>query len=73
MENYLYLTEESRRAFYEAYHAAVIRPDLYQGQNRNWEEIKQNFETIRKAGPIIVEAVSLPSWGDKEYSPIKNQ
>ena len=69
VKNSLYLTKESRNAFYDAYNAAFIHPDL----KRNRESaavLKENFQKIQRAGEVFVEAVSLPSLGDNEYSPI---
>jgi hypothetical protein len=70
VKNSLYLTEESRNAFHEAYMETIIRTHLLTDRKNNAEEIKENFIKIRDAGPKIVESVNLPSWGDKEYSPI---
>jgi hypothetical protein len=61
-----YLNPEVREAFRSAYMATFRHPDLLAQNNGNWEEIKHNFETIRKAGDVIFKAVSLPSWGGKE-------
>jgi hypothetical protein len=64
-----YLTPEVRDAFRAAYMATFRHPDLLVQENRNWEEIKDNFETIRKAGDVIFKAVFLPSWGEEENQP----
>lgn len=70
VNNSLYLTDESRDAFHEAYMETIIRPGLLEDRQNNAKEIKENFMKIRNAGSRIVESVNLPSWGDKEYSPI---
>ena len=67
--NSLYLIPEVRDAFRSAYMATLRHPDLLVQENRNWEEIKDNFETIRKAGDVIFKAVSLPSWSEEQYKP----
>jgi hypothetical protein len=65
-----YLTPEVRDAFRSAYLAAFRHPDLLVQEDRDWEEIKDNFETIRKAGDVIFKAVFLPGWGEEENKPI---
>jgi hypothetical protein len=71
VNNSLYLTKESRNAFRDAYIAADIHPALRRDRV-NAEELKENFQKILRAGQALVEAVSLPSLGDNEYSPIKD-
>ena len=71
VKNSLYLTIKSRNAFHEAYMAADIHPDL-QRDRVSAKELKENFQKIRRAGQVLVEAVSLPSLGDNEYSPIND-
>ena len=69
VENCLYLSAEARDAFYGAYMAASIHPDLMQGR-KSADELTGNFDKIHRAGSVLVEAVSLPSWGEKEYRPV---
>ena len=69
VKNSLYLTEESRDAFHKAYMAASIHPDLLRSHEKH-EIIKENFAKIRRAGEILVKAVSLPSLEEHEYNPI---
>ena len=71
VKNSLYLTKESRNAFYDAFMAAFIHPDLKRSRVSS-TELKENFQKIRCAGEVFVEAVSLPSLGDNEYSPIND-
>jgi hypothetical protein len=71
VNNSLYLTKESRNAFHDAYMAADIHPDLLRDRV-SAKELKENFNKILRAGQILVEAVSLPSLGENEYSPIKD-
>ena len=71
VKNSLYLTKESRNAFHEAYIAADIHPAL-QRDRVNAKELKENFQKILRAGQVLVKAVSLPSLGDSEYSPIND-
>ena len=70
VNNSLYLTKDSRNAFHEAYMAALIHPDLKQDRVSS-AELKENFQKILRAGQVLVEAVSLPSLGENEYSPIR--
>ena len=70
VKNSLYLSGKARDAFSQAYLAASIHPDLLHGRT-SADEIKENFGKIRRAGSVLVEAVSLPSWGENEYRPIK--
>ena len=56
----------------EAYLAASIHPELLHARS-SADEIKKNFAKIRRAGSVLVEAVSLPSWGENEYRPIKEE
>jgi len=69
VKNSLYLSADARDAFSEAFRAASIHPDLLHPR-ASAEEIKANFAKVHRAGPVLVQAVSLPSWGEKEYSPI---
>ena len=71
VKNSLYLSAEARAAFSEAYIAATIHPDLLNEKPRNVEDVDKNFRRIRRAGQVLVEAVSLPSWGEKEYRPVE--
>ncbi len=72
VKNSLYLSSTARDAFAEAYIAASIHPDLLQARSSK-EEITENFNKIGRAGSVLVEAVSLPSWGEKEYRPIEEK
>jgi len=69
VKNSLYLSAEARDAFCGAYIAASIRPDLIQ-ERASADEIIGNFAKIHLVGSVLVEAVSLPSWGEKEYRPV---
>ncbi len=51
--------------------AANIHPDLLRDRV-SAKELKDNFHKILRAGQVLVEAVSLPSLGDNEYSPIND-
>lgn len=60
----LYLTPEAREAFYDAYRAAAMHSSMVQanrgkGQEAT-QEVRANFETIRRAGQVIVESINLP-------------
>ena len=72
VHNSLYLSPEAREAFIQAYHAASLHPDLLTA-HVDAKEIRENWKTISQAGDIIVKAVALPSWSDKEYQPIEGQ
>ena len=63
-KNCLYLCEEARKAFRDAYDAAFNHKQYLQGHIES--EIVKNFETITKAGPAIVKSVELPSLGEIE-------
>ena len=69
VQNSLYLTAESRKAFADAFHAAFLHPNLLEdGTDSN--KIEENWKDIRQAGEVIVKAVSLPSWGEDEFRPV---
>lgn len=70
VRNRLYLEPEVARAFSEAYHAAFNHRDYVEARDPNID-IKENWNTIRKVGEIIVEAVRLPIL--KEYSPVEGE
>lgn len=72
IKNSLYLSAEARKAFRKAYIAAQFHSEL-RHTRENSKEILERFEEIQKAGDVLVEAVSLPSWGKDEFKPIKSQ
>lgn len=55
IDNNLYLSHESRRAFVDAYQTVSM---ILQNQE---ERTKDNFEIIDRTGDIIVKSVALPS------------
>lgn len=65
-KNSLYLDSETANEFSGAYMAASIHKDLLEGPRdaEAVEEIRENFERIRKAGDALREAASLKSWKD---------
>ncbi len=65
-KNSLYLDFETSNVFYGAYMAASIHKDLLEGPRDAGavEEIRKNFQRIRKAGDALREAASLKSWQD---------
>jgi len=70
--NSLYLSSEARKAFNDAYHAAILHPDLLEA-HKNADEIEDNWKIIVRAGEVLVKAVSLPSWGEDEFKPIEDK
>jgi hypothetical protein len=64
MNNSLYLTEESRKAFDEAVHAASMHQAVK--QEGDAAKTKENWNRIFRAGEVFVKSVSLPSLGEKE-------
>lgn len=69
IENSLYLTEASRKAFDEAVHAASMHQAVK--QERDAVKTKENWKKIIQAGGIFVKSVSLPSLGEDEFLPSK--
>lgn len=69
-ENNLYLDSEPRAAFKQAYAAAFNHPMLLEGprSNATSEQITANWDVIVRAGPIIENAVSLPSIATRDIS-----
>jgi len=70
VKNALYLTAEVKDAFVRAYIAASIHPDILADNGSNAEEKRENYNKIQQLGSTIVEAVSLPNWGENEYQPL---
>jgi predicted acyl esterase len=64
-ENCLYLSAEARDAFNRAYMAAGHHRELAQNRDAA-EDIKKNFDVIRRAGDAIVAGAALPSLGVRE-------
>jgi hypothetical protein len=67
--NCVFLSDAARKAFVEAYWAAGERPELLSDPNRTDEvknALRETHEAMRKAGPIILQEVGLPSLGDRE-------
>jgi hypothetical protein len=64
-KNCLYLCEEARKSFRDAYDAAFNHRQYLQ-QHIDSELVKKNFDTITKAGSLIVKGVDLPSLGEIE-------
>ena len=58
--NCLYLSEEAREAFSDAYMAASLHPNL------SGEERKANWSKILAAGPALTRGVALPPIGQDE-------
>lgn len=63
----LYLTEESRKAFDEAVHAASMHKAFKQEGDAT--KTNENWNRVFRAGGVFVKSVSLPSLGEKEYLP----
>jgi len=69
MNDSLYLTEKSRKAFDEAVRAAIeFRIMKEEG---NSAKMKENLNTIFGAGEVFVKSVCLPSLGENEYLEIE--
>ena len=69
IENSLYLTDASRKAFDEAVRAASMHQAVK--QEGDAVKTKENWNKIIKAGEIFVKSVSLPSLGEDEFLPSK--
>jgi len=69
--NCLYLTPQARQAFGQAY----LTAHTLQGTmaSRDIKLIQLEFETIRRAGDLIVEGVELPTIAEGEETPIPHQ
>jgi hypothetical protein len=67
----LYLTPDAREAFRLAYSFAWDHRKL--GRSAGVDLMKENYETIAKAGPAIVSGVELPSLGEQEAEHIVDQ
>ncbi len=63
--NCLFLDSKSRKAFFDAFMAAVLRPVLLRGQDTT--AIRENYEKMTNAGEIIVRGVALPTIGENEH------
>lgn len=61
----LYLSPEAREAFYNAYIAAFNHKSFTKGYI-DVKSIKENLETIKYAGDLIVSGVELPTLGERE-------
>lgn len=72
VHNSLYLSSEARKAFSDAYHAAILHPNLLDSHS-NADKIEDNWKTIVGAGEVLLKAVSLPSWGEDEFKPIEDK
>jgi hypothetical protein len=73
--NCLYLTADAREAFNLAYTCASAHSSYLDG-SRDAETkrlVQANWADIMRAGPIIVEGVSLPSLGDTESKDVTNE
>jgi hypothetical protein len=62
-DNCLFLDPRSRKAFFDAFMVASDRPVLL--RNRDASALKENFETMAKAGEVLVKSVSLPTIADE--------
>lgn len=71
VKNCLYLSPNVYEAFRQAYHAADLHSSLL--EIRDKKEIKENWDRMESVGRVIVKAVALPSWGDKEYKPVEDK
>jgi len=58
-KNCLYLDQNPRKAFYEAFHAAAIHSDLL-ASKEDGSVIRENWTKITKVGEATEEAVALP-------------
>jgi len=74
-KNCLYLSPESREAFYTAFQCAFnhksylnVPPEM-----KDKDLINSNFDKITKAGEIIVSSVELPSLGEAENNDVRNK
>lgn len=63
--NCLYLDPKSREAFYKSLSSASSHYLILQSGDNAL--ITKNWETVLKAGPIIVTGISLPTIGELEY------
>ncbi len=67
-KNCLYLDKDAREAFFEAYRAAAIHPDLLASKEEG-KVIKENWAKIANAGKAIEEGAALPSISIPEAEP----
>ncbi len=58
-QNCLFLEAESRKAFYDALNQASTHVKLIKS-GASKEDKKSSWETISRAGPLLVKAVELP-------------
>ena len=73
--NCLYLSEDARRAFSQAYlyaphHATILKTSQEMSSDDRKgvvDEIKKGAEIIRSAGDAIITGAQLPSLGDDEF------
>jgi hypothetical protein len=71
MNDSLYLTEASRKAFDDAVHAASMHQAVKQEGDAT--KTKENWDRVSRAGEVFVKSVSLPSLGEEEYLPNKTE
>ncbi len=69
VENRLYLQSEVAGAFSLAYHAAHIHKDLLLAGERS-SALRENMQTVRRAGEFEINAVELPGLKDGEFEPL---
>ena len=69
--NCLFLDSKARKAFFEAYMAAVDRPVLLRA--RDIRAIQENYEKMTNAGEIIVRGAALPAINEDEHKFVENE